>query len=1326
MDTQNPILHSTMPHSRCRRALGVILLAFVLLTAANMLRAQQNIFLSPTVQPVQGGHTQQGNFGLSYTIGEPLQSTLQNGNLMLTQGFEQNEILISNGNAICRMAGDPARGGSIVVCGNCSTTFNSITNPSDLVNDERYLPNSNTVTKQIGINLIFLRNDEGEGGFADDSVTTKYISDAMAAVSWHYNGSNDEDTGQASFCIDGAGRNAKVSFEILHKYYINNSRAWDNKNLQAYFCPEPNTNWYIDSLDAAINADMNYSKGINIYFTEYKNGWEVLAQDTTALATGLSTTSCSQISTCDLSKRLRISMTNYFLEFENLRRTYPLTPANPTDPFFDPSLPLSSWTAPNLNKYWDKVDALAKGLAHEIGHCFFNEIHHIGCNNNLMNMDFMPRNYLRNSDLEEMHQTLSLFSLREYLIGCPYSPSDPYIVATDELIDYDFMTWRDIVIDSGATLTVTCAIRMPAQGKIIVKPGAKLYINGGTITNACDSMWEGIIVQGKKTYVQDFTTTDNATALSTYQGFVYLKNATIENAKEAIRLWNVSEGWVSENVNSTQGGSGGIIRAENTIFKNNRRSAEFMWYHYYAPIPGHPEYLNKSYFKNCQFITDTHYLANEHPFSSHVTLWGVSGVQFTDCYFANNDTRTTDPHLLGNGICSIDASYAVKGGIATAHSDYSNYVETFKNLYNGVLVENSSNTASVDIYDAGFVDNVRGIIMSNSNYSHVNGNIFTVGQMPHGITGANINCVGVAFDNSTQFEHTLNKFNSDNGIDEGAIGSGFFNTSFTGLAENKCEVNDYENLTWANLANLVNRSTGINAGMEGLQFLCNTNTTNDFDFSVYQSYYNNPSDDGVRFLQGTQSLVLPTTAAANLFSTPLTGPNEHQYLSNSYNPIWYYYKTSPQLPQADNVTEGGNGRIQIILAQNNRTCPDNNTGNAGNGCIFCSYSPSEIEQMKEDFGDAFSACETYKTILDSLIDGGNTAQRKMRVDSATSTNRDSVKNELLTVSPYVSQTVLEALLKKYSVFADSVIFQILYANPDAVRNEHFLGEVKKILGQTLTDSLRDRSADTTSRTNLEGTISYYSEQYHQLSRNIITSIQQDTAGFNHFEYRAWLEKLHDHEADYMRVSDYFEAGITDTAMMLLDSIGVRYKMTALQDSGYKIFKELMQFKKDVRDDSLSISHLDSAQVEALDEIAQKEIGVGARQAKAILHFFYGYDYKTELQIPGGGLSGKRDEQGTNVPEPKKIQANTGEVSYLKVFPNPAAQQVTFEYKLPCITGDGMLIVADLNGRALINTLVKTDEKQKTCNTQNWTNGVYIYKMSCNGKLVGNGKLVIAK
>ena len=102
----------------------------------------------------------------------------------------------------------------------------------------------------------------------------------------------------------------------------------------------------------------------------------------------------------------------------------------------------------------------------------------------------------------------------------------------------------------------------------------------------------------KSTTFVDLSTTNNVTAMSTNQGFVFLNNATIENAYEALRIWDKDAGWVSDDISSAQGGTGGIVRAVNSSFFNNRRSAEFMWYH---RIESGVEIPNKSYFTTNHF-----------------------------------------------------------------------------------------------------------------------------------------------------------------------------------------------------------------------------------------------------------------------------------------------------------------------------------------------------------------------------------------------------------------------------------------------------------------------------------------------------------------------------------------------------------------------------------------------------------------------------------------------------------------------------------------------------------------------------------------------------
>ena len=86
-------------------------------------------------------------------------------------------------------------------------------------------------------------------------------------------------------------------------------------------------------------------------------------------------------------------------------------------------------------------------------------------------------------------------------------------------------TDADLIIDSLATLTITDTLYIAGGHNIIVRPGGKLIVNGGTLTNACDGeMWQGIIVEGNAGIRQ--------AALA--QGSVILNNATVENARNAI------------------------------------------------------------------------------------------------------------------------------------------------------------------------------------------------------------------------------------------------------------------------------------------------------------------------------------------------------------------------------------------------------------------------------------------------------------------------------------------------------------------------------------------------------------------------------------------------------------------------------------------------------------------------------------------------------------------------------------------------------------------------------------------------------------------------
>src|SRR4051794_41049819 len=66
--------------------------------------------LNPKVIATSGGYSTGGSNSLSWTLGETFTLTLQNGSSLLTQGFQQPELLLTTGS----INGSPFCAGSIV------------------------------------------------------------------------------------------------------------------------------------------------------------------------------------------------------------------------------------------------------------------------------------------------------------------------------------------------------------------------------------------------------------------------------------------------------------------------------------------------------------------------------------------------------------------------------------------------------------------------------------------------------------------------------------------------------------------------------------------------------------------------------------------------------------------------------------------------------------------------------------------------------------------------------------------------------------------------------------------------------------------------------------------------------------------------------------------------------------------------------------------------------------------------------------------------------------------------------------------------------------
>lgn len=569
-------------------------------------------------------------------------------------------------------------------------------------------------------------------------------------------------------------------------------------------------------------------------------------------------------------------------------------------------------------------------------------------------------------------------------------------VSTNTTYTSEVKMYENITIATGTTLTLApgTTLRMAKNKSITIKPGAMLHVNNATITDLCQRAWDRIIVQrGAKLLVNgasnpadpiqagiitaympqqwngvdvwgntlklhsdifsfipvpfDAAAYEAAVLSADDPGMVILKNnARIENARTGI---------------STQrrGGDfpdhyGGIVYAENSNFRNNRKAVEMMKY----------RFLNFSRFNNCVITQDDSAI----PFEG-ITIWACMGVTINQCQFNYNATQASAFDQIG--VVTWDASriYIVNGC-------------KFNNLKFGALLQatdyNSGSTFIGSNYSApNEFNNCRvGIQNMQTHRMIAENNIFT-----HTIpTVQHISLVGTC-----GYIIQNNIFNNGYGV------LAFFTSQLT-PGNNIIDCNVY-NGTIGNY---------IYDNNEGLRLL-----NNNFDTTQADNMLSNGMANGsIAFSQGGFG-----EPVFNLFSTnPST---EHFYSPLGSTDIFlYFYHTDPL------YTSEVNSRLVPKCDIASTCTPPNNFVVINTDFALDTYYEGCLDLNGDDIpgilppGD--SECQTeecYQTIKDyweslkNEIDGGD--KQALLNDIYNNPESLATYQKLMDASPYLSDEALK-------------------------------------------------------------------------------------------------------------------------------------------------------------------------------------------------------------------------------------------------------------------------------------------------------------------------------
>ncbi len=830
----------------------------------------------------------------------------------------------------------------------------------------------------------------------------------------------------------------------------------------------------------------------------------------------------------------------------------------------------------------------------------------------------------------------------------------------------------NVIIEPGASLTITSMLYMHPETRIIVKRGGRLNIDQGTVTSAgFENFWTGIEVWGNSSQRQLVMHQGVM-----HQGWVRIVNGgSVRNSEMGIytnRMDATTGGWVS-------GYTGGIVQGNNASFVNNKVSLQFFPYNF-PSVSG---------FSSSEFITDDG-LHGGAPDDWMVEITGMNGVKFSACRFLN---QSVNHEYFKNGIRIVN-SYVKIGGQCTSTAlpcqewEYSR----FERLYYGIYATAVSTSRFVDIQRTEFKNNFRGLYLGGITNALVLSNRFMVNS-PFVANGG----YGMYLDVCTGYWVEDNHF-----IGQGAswIGIGLI-VNNSGTAPNEIYRNWFENLQKGISAQGVNRHPRLN---QGLQILCNEFINCGADLLILPSLmpeggtgWGQPSpitQGGIAPHQGANMPNVHTAMAGNLFDIHSSIPDgDFDDINNQAEHIIYYY---PSLSDDERVFP-----VDITLNTVHRQAveflPDNVwTFEAGCPPTIDDNGGTIRQELLYAAGHWSAQASQAEEQLTALIDAGNTEELQWEVYMATNPEAMQIYNELMALSPYLSDTVVSNAIFKDDVLVNAMLRDIMVANPHTAKSPELMEMLDQRwvpLPEFMKEQVLQGRNIVTTREALEANLAQY-ELNHSVALSKLARFYH-----NNPDSLGWLYSLHnDAMLGYKHAFSLLQHGMALQGMEVLNNMAVQLCPSGLTPEKHTWMVENYSLLVALLEQESGITKPGSAEIAQAWAIHDNASGLPAAYARGLLQVWGLIEYQEPILHPETykSATGK-----AVVLAGCRAEGNL----LLSVRPNPARDYLIITWELPS-DDKAALEFTDANGRMVHRQKLLNAKDEQVVAIQNWKPGAY--------------------
>ena len=291
-----------------------------------------------------------------------------------------------------------------------------------------------------------------------------------------------------------------------------------------------------------------------------------------------------------------------------------------------------------------------------------------------------------------------------------------------------------------------------------------------------------------------------------------------------------------------------------------------------------------------------------------------------------------------------------------------------------------------------------------------------------------------------------------------------------------------------------------------------------------------------------------------------------------------------------------------------------------------------------------------------------------------------VRDELLTESPYLSDTVMKTSIGKEDVLDNTMIRDVLVANPHAAKSDEIINMLENRVNPNKGDSLLPANADS-----LNWLFNYHAT----------ISTQYDKAG--------WLHAM----GEFTQAKD------------VLNTIPASFNLNAAQSSTNDAYLDFYELSEAIHSDTTSVFRVDSTTASSLQAITAVNNDLPGVYARNILLAKGKISYQEPVILPDTGLKQAKKTKYRGGKESGKTQV-------ISVFPNPARDYFVVRIDLPESFVNGIIKLYDGNGKVLQSFDFFNQKDQIIIPATNLNSGLYLLELYINGSKISSAKITVVR